>query len=120
MPKIDILMEGSGVGTDQGIIGFCAVILVEGEKRVLFDSAHVGRRTYLQAQLEARGLTPRDVDLQVLSHAHWDHVQNVDMFDHAPLLVHRKERRYASHRTRTTGQRRSGPERSLRCSRSRR
>jgi glyoxylase-like metal-dependent hydrolase (beta-lactamase superfamily II) len=95
MPKIDILMEGSSVGTDQGIIGFCAVILVEGEKRVLFDSAHVGRRTYLQAQLQARGLAPRDIDLQVLSHAHWDHVQNVDLFDHAPLLVHRDERRYA-------------------------
>src|SRR5687768_8512 len=73
MPKIDILMEGSSVNTDVGIIGFCSVVLVEGEKRVLFDSAHVGRRTYLEAQLQVRGLTPRDIDLQVLSHAHWDH-----------------------------------------------
>jgi hypothetical protein len=45
MPKLHILMEGSGVGTDVGIIGFCSVPLIEGEKRVLFDSAHVGRRT---------------------------------------------------------------------------
>ena len=95
MPKIDILMDGSGVNTDVGIIGFCSVLLIEGEKRVLFDSAHVGRRTYMEAQLQARGLTPRDVDLQVLSHAHWDHIQNCDVFDHAPLLLHRDERRYA-------------------------
>lgn len=95
MPKIDILMEGSSVNADVGIIGFCSVLLVEGERRVLFDSAHVGRRVYLEAQLQARGLTPRDIDLQVLSHAHWDHIQNCDVFDHAPMLVHRDERRYA-------------------------
>lgn len=95
MPTIDILMEGSGVNTDVGIIGFCSVLLIEGEKRVLFDSAHVGRRTYLEARLQARGLTPKDVDLQVLSHAHWDHIQNCDVFGHAPMLVHRDERRYA-------------------------
>jgi glyoxylase-like metal-dependent hydrolase (beta-lactamase superfamily II) len=95
MPRIDILMEGYSIGTDVGIIGFCSVLLVEGEKRVLFDSAHVGRRTYLQAQLAARGLTPADIDLQVLSHAHWDHIQNCDVFDSAPMLVHPAERRYA-------------------------
>ena len=59
MPKIDILMQGSGVNTNVGIIGFCTVVLIEGEKRVLFDSAHVGRRTYMQEQLRVRGLTPR-------------------------------------------------------------
>lgn len=95
MPTIDILMEGYGVNSDVGIIGFCSVLLIEGEKRVLFDSAHVGRRTYLQAQLAQRGLTPSDIDLQVLSHAHWDHVQNCDLFDHAPMLLHHDERRYA-------------------------
>ena len=95
MPRIDVLMEGYSVGTDVGIIGFCSVLLIEGEKRVLFDSAHVGRRTYLLAQLEARGLTPADIDYQVLSHAHWDHVQNCDLFEGAPLLVHERELRYA-------------------------
>jgi glyoxylase-like metal-dependent hydrolase (beta-lactamase superfamily II) len=96
MPKIDVLMDGYGLGTDQGIIGFCAVVLVVGEKRVLFDSAHVGRRSLLLARLRERGLSPADIDAQVLSHSHWDHVQNVDLFDNAPLLVHPDERRYAS------------------------
>lgn len=95
MPKIDVLLDGSSISTDVGTVAFCAVLLIEGEKRVLFDSAHVGRRTYLQAQLEARGITPADIDAQVLSHAHWDHVQNCDLFPDAPLLVHGDERRYA-------------------------
>lgn len=94
-PKIDILAEGFMVTTDVGIIGFCSVILIEGEKRVLFDPAHVGRRTYIEAQLQARGLTAKDIDLQVLSHAHWDHIQNCDYFDNAPMIIHRDERRYA-------------------------
>jgi N-acyl homoserine lactone hydrolase len=97
MPKIDILMQGSSVNTDIGIIGFCTVVLIEGEKRVLFDSAHGGRRTYLLEQLRVRGLTPDDVDVQVLSHAHWDHIQNLDVCDKAPILVHPAERAYAQH-----------------------
>ncbi len=93
--KIETLLPGVSFGTDSGTPAFCSVLLIEGEKRVIFDSAHVGRRTYMEAQLQARGLTPRDIDLQVLSHAHWDHIQNCDVFDHAPLLIHRDERRYA-------------------------
>lgn len=95
MPKIDILMPGSSVNSDQGIIGFCTVALVVGEKRVLYDSAHVGRRTLLLEQLRLRGLTPNDIDVQVLSHSHWDHIQNLDVCDQAPILVHPSERAYA-------------------------
>ncbi len=95
MPTIDIIAAGASVGTDVGTMAFCSVLLVEGEKRVLFDTGHVGRRTYIQAQLAARGINPMDIDLQVLSHAHWDHIQNIDLFP-APVLVHPIERRYAA------------------------
>jgi glyoxylase-like metal-dependent hydrolase (beta-lactamase superfamily II) len=95
MPRIDVIAAGSSVGTDVGTMAFCSVILVEGEQRVLFDTGHVGRRTYVQAQLAAIGLTAADIDLQVLSHAHWDHIQNIDLFP-APVLVHPLERKYAS------------------------
>src|SRR5579885_3177593 len=30
-----------------------------------------------------------------MSHAHWDHVQNIDLFEKATLLLHPDERRYA-------------------------
>ena len=79
------------------MIAFSSVLLVEGDRRVVFDSAHVGRRTLLLAALERRGLTPRDIDAHVVSHAHWDHVQNIDLFRQAPVLMHPDEIRYAHH-----------------------
>lgn len=97
MPTVSVLMHGAPLSTDVGYIAFCSVLLIEGERRILFDSAHVGRRPYLQAQLAARGLRPEDIDAQVVSHAHWDHMQNCDVFGDAPLLIHRDELRYAHH-----------------------
>src|SRR5712692_5414986 len=94
MPKISLLLPGYSLNTDVGSIGFCSVLLIEGEKRVLFDPGHVGRRRFLVPALESRGLTPADIDAQFLSHSHWDHVQNVDLFGAAPVLIHPTERRY--------------------------
>jgi glyoxylase-like metal-dependent hydrolase (beta-lactamase superfamily II) len=95
MPKIDILLHGFLFSTDQGLPAFCGVFLIEGEKRILVDPAHVGRRVVLEEALARRGLTPKDIDAVVLTHAHWDHVQNIDLFEHAPLLLHPDERRYS-------------------------
>jgi glyoxylase-like metal-dependent hydrolase (beta-lactamase superfamily II) len=99
-PRIDVLLEGFSLGTDAGLPALCAVLLIEGPDaagrptRILVDPAHVGRRTFLWEALERRGLSPGDIDLVVLTHAHWDHVQNIDVFEHAPLLLHPLERRY--------------------------
>ncbi len=100
-PRIDVVLQGFGFTCDQGTPGFCAVVLVEGEDRtgrltrILVDPAHVGRRQALAEALTARSLTPEDIDAVVLTHAHWDHVQNIDVFERAPLYLHPHERRYA-------------------------
>ena len=95
MPKLDVLLHGYRMNTQQGIVGFCSIILIEGQKRTLVDVGHVGRRVVLQEALDKRGLSPADIDLLVMSHAHWDHNQNFDLFEHAPLLMHSWERKYA-------------------------
>ncbi len=95
MPKVSVLLDGLPIGMNVGYAAFCSVLLIEGERNILFDSAHVGRRPHLWAALADRGLTVDDIDAQVLSHAHWDHVQNCDLFSHAPMLLHRDELRYA-------------------------
>ena len=97
MPKLDVLLHGSPLRTDVGIVGFCSVILIEGQKRILVDVGHVGRRSALLNALAQRGLTPEDIDITVMTHAHWDHGQNFDLFQHAPMLIHPWERRYAHH-----------------------
>ncbi len=99
-PRIDVVLDGFGINTDAGRIAMCEVILIEGPGadgrplRILVDPAHVGRRTYLLDALAGRGLAPGDIDLVVLTHGHWDHMQNIDVFAHAPVCLHPDERRY--------------------------
>lgn len=101
MPRVEVLLQGYSLDTNVGLAGFCTVTLVEGldaagaRKRILFDPAHVGRRVVLFDALAARGLGPADIDGVVLSHSHWDHIQNIDVFDHAPIMIHPYERAYS-------------------------
>jgi N-acyl homoserine lactone hydrolase len=95
MATLTTLLNGYLMPTDQGNPAFCSVSLIESEAgRVLFDCGHVGRRRALLSALSDRGLSPADIDVVVLSHGHWDHLQNADLFDHSRLLVHADELRY--------------------------
>ena len=97
MATIDVLLRGFSFSTDAGRPGFCSVTLVEAEgRRILVDTAHVGRRRELHIALRQRGLDESDIDLVLMTHAHWDHVQNFDCFPEAPILINPRERRYAS------------------------
>lgn len=99
-PRIDVILDGFAINTSAGLAAMCEVVLIEGAgadrrpARILVDPAHVGRRTFLLEALAGRGLTPGDIDMVVLTHAHWDHVQNIDVFEHCPLLLHPFERQY--------------------------
>ena len=95
MANVDVLLHGWNFRADVGTIGFCSVVLITGQKRTLVDVGHVGRRTFLQEALNQRGLTADDIDLTVMTHAHWDHNQNFDLFYNAPVLIHPLERKYA-------------------------
>ena len=94
--ELTVLLDGQPLRTREGIVGFCSNVLIEGAKRTLVDVGHVGRRTALQAALAARNLTPADIDCVVMTHAHWDHAQNLDVFPSAEILMHPAERRYAA------------------------
>ncbi|GHH71320.1 hypothetical protein GCM10018793_06300 [Streptomyces sulfonofaciens] len=91
-PAIDTLLTGQGLSSDQGSIGFGAVYLVTaGSLRILFDCGHTGRRRALLGALARRGLGPGVIDVLVLSHSHWDHIQNADLFRSADVLLHPAE-----------------------------
>jgi N-acyl homoserine lactone hydrolase len=94
--ELTVLLDGQPLRTREGIVGFCSNVLIEGTKRTLVDVGHVGRRTALQAALAARNLTPADIDCVVMTHSHWDHAQNLDVFPSAEILMHPAERRYAA------------------------
>jgi N-acyl homoserine lactone hydrolase len=92
-PTVSVLLEGVPLNSSHGSFAFCGVFLVrwadgEGTDRVaIVDTGHVGMRGHLLAALESEGLTASDVDLVALTHAHWDHSQNVDAFGAAEIAV---------------------------------
>jgi glyoxylase-like metal-dependent hydrolase (beta-lactamase superfamily II) len=45
--------------------------------------------------LRAAGVNPQDVELVILTHLHWDHAGNCDLFPDAKVVVQRSELRYA-------------------------
>ena len=92
--KIDLILPGFSLASDQGSFAFCGVTLIEGTKRILVDVSHYGRRTLLLDKLKERGLTPDDIDYVFLTHAHWDHSLNADVFPNSKFLIHRDERQY--------------------------
>ncbi|MHB8575676.1 MAG: MBL fold metallo-hydrolase [Dehalococcoidia bacterium] len=96
MPEIDLLLQGYTLGTSEGSAAFCGVTLIRSTKTILVDVAHTGRRELLLTRLKERGLTPDDIDMVVLTHAHWDHMLNIDLFPNAEVLLSENERKYAS------------------------
>jgi glyoxylase-like metal-dependent hydrolase (beta-lactamase superfamily II) len=97
---VDTLLQGYRLDTNQGAVAFCAVNLLEAldetgvVRRVVVDTGHTGRRGRLEAELAKRGLSCSDIDMVVCTHAHWDHIENLDIFDRAEILLHKNERRY--------------------------
>lgn len=100
-PNVETVLDGYRLGSDQGAIAFCSITLVEGLddqgvlKRILVDTGHTGRRPALDAALRQRGLTRDSIDTIVCTHAHWDHIENLDIFPEATIVMHPVERRYA-------------------------
>ena len=99
-PTVTTLLPGYMLSSDQGEFAFCAVNLIEGRDeagelvRIVVDTGHVGRHRALEEALAAHGLAPGDIDAVLLTHAHWDHVQNVGLFERATVLAHPDELRY--------------------------
>jgi glyoxylase-like metal-dependent hydrolase (beta-lactamase superfamily II) len=100
-PNVETVLDGYRLGSDQGAIAFCSITLIEGLddqgklKRILVDTGHTGRRPALDAALRQRGLTRDSIDTVVCTHAHWDHIENLDIFPQAKIVMHPDERRYA-------------------------
>ena len=96
MPEIQHLLTGFHVSTDQVGLAFCTVALIRGRNTILVDVGHRGRADLLRGALGEAGIQEEDINMVILTHAHWDHCQNIDMFPNARVLIHPRELEYAA------------------------
>jgi glyoxylase-like metal-dependent hydrolase (beta-lactamase superfamily II) len=93
----DILIEGNSLSFRGGFFGFSAVVLIKvpGYDPVLFDTGHHSTRLMLLEALKQRSLATTDIKTVFLSHLHFDHINNVDLFTNAKVYAGAKEWHYA-------------------------
>lgn len=95
----DILVEGNCLSFKGGFFGFSAVVLVnvDGYGPILFDTGHHSTRLLLLNALAERNLKPADIKTVFLSHLHFDHINNIDLFPNATIYVSSAEWDYSQH-----------------------
>jgi glyoxylase-like metal-dependent hydrolase (beta-lactamase superfamily II) len=72
------------------IFGISSVLLIEANKRILYDTGHYGMRPFLIQRLKDLKIQPRDIDAVVVSHFHWDHALNLEMFPDSEFIIHER------------------------------
>jgi glyoxylase-like metal-dependent hydrolase (beta-lactamase superfamily II) len=96
-PSYELLVRGNNLRLRDDFLGIANITLIRGEHGlILFDTGGYISRLGLLKALAARGLKPSDIPTVFLSHLHFDHAHNVDLFRHARFLVSRAEWGYAS------------------------
>lgn len=92
----DIIIHGNNLGFRGGYLALANVTLIfSADGPVLFDTGHYCNRPSLIAGLKAHGLEPGDVRAVFLSHLHFDHCNNIDLFPAARVYVSEREWEYA-------------------------
>ncbi len=90
-----ILLPGIPVGSSRGALGWCSVSLLRlAGKLLLVDTGSYGDRGQLVSRLREEGVNPADIDMVFLSHFHYDHMLNFDLFPKADLYLSERERHY--------------------------
>ena len=95
---LEILVQGNSLSFRGGFFGFSVVALLRHPDLgpVLFDTGHHSTRHLLLAGLERAGLSCADIGHVFLSHLHFDHMNNAELFPDAAFFVSKDEWDYAA------------------------
>ncbi|MDR3204352.1 MAG: MBL fold metallo-hydrolase [Deltaproteobacteria bacterium] len=95
--EVDIVFAGFPGRLTNGVLGWGSVALVRGEGQImLIDAGGPVIRNKFQELLAKRGLSFQDIDIVTLSHLHFDHAYNIDLFSKALFVLSKQEWDYAN------------------------
>ena len=96
---IRTLLTGIPVTSNRGALGWSSVILIkDSEHTLLFDTGSYGDRSLLLQALESQGLSTDDIDAVAVSHFHFDHMVNLELFQKQKVFLHHLEFDYIDRR----------------------
>jgi len=61
------------------------------EKNILIDTSSSINKNELIKNLEELALSPSNINLIILTHDHWDHIENLDLFPNAKIYGSKKD-----------------------------
>ncbi len=92
----EIIVRGNNLAFRGGYFGLANIVLVfTPDGPLLFDTGHYSNRPLLLDGLARHGLAPGDIRTVFLSHLHFDHCNNIDLFPEAKVYLSRREWEYA-------------------------
>ncbi len=98
--KIETLLSGFPGKSSRGFLGWsgCYFVTTASGRRLLFDTAGYNERATVITALAKLNVALEDVDMVVLSHLHFDHAANWDLFPNAEIILHEREIAHAESR----------------------
>lgn len=94
----DIIVKGNNLALREGFLRLAnATLVFTRDGPLLFDTGHYCNRPSLLNGLNRHGVSPGDVRAVFLSHLHFDHCNNIDLFPDARVYVSQREWEYARH-----------------------
>ncbi len=101
-----IVLPGIPLTSNRGALGWVSVCLVHsGTRLLLVDTGFYGDRSLLLERLRELDVRPEDVTDLFLTHFHFDHVLNCDLFPKAVIHMPETERDYVQGARLPTGRR---------------
>ncbi|MGH2375792.1 MAG: MBL fold metallo-hydrolase [bacterium] len=92
-----ILLEGFPISSPRGFLGWSNALLLDDDgTRVVVDTGGSGDRGTLLRRLQEAGLDGSSVEFLILTHLHFDHCLNLDLFPRATIVLGRREHEYVA------------------------
>ncbi|MBO4568515.1 MAG: MBL fold metallo-hydrolase [Candidatus Methanomethylophilaceae archaeon] len=91
MIQLDVLAVGDLQRDADGNIlkaDSTSVLIRSGSRLIVVDPSTRYMRPAVRTSFRQIGVFPKDVDTVVLTHSHYDHIENLDLYQKARVLIH--------------------------------
>lgn len=94
--NVDILLSGFPGKSDRGTLGWSTVASIKTSQGIMVvDTGSYGDRAVLLDSMKRKGVDRFQVKTLFISHLHYDHCLNADLFPNAQVIIGAKEWEYA-------------------------